>query len=322
MNRKVSTYKTFNLMAVLAVAVIILAACAPAATPAPAAVPNSPAALPAAATATTAPPPTSAPAKIEEPTIGAAKDAALGNILVDGKGMTLYIFTKDSPGVSNCNAGCLAKWPPLLTNGSPIAGPGVDASLFGTAPLADGSKIVTYNKMPLYYWVNDKQPGDTTGQNVGKVWFVIDPSGTAVLPAAAPAVTTASPTVAAIAEDVTLNVANDPKLGNILVDGKGMTLYLFKKDTEGVSNCSAGCLKAWPPFVTQGHPTLGAGVDTSHVGTATLADGRKIVTYKGMPLYYYVQDTKPGDTTGQGVGGVWYVVPPSGKSSSSSGSGY
>jgi predicted lipoprotein with Yx(FWY)xxD motif len=319
MNRKVSAYKTFNLMAVLAVAAIILAACAPAATPAPTAVPNPPAGLPAVATATTAPAATSAPQMVTEPTINVAKDPSLGDILVDGKGMTLYIFTKDAPGVSNCNADCLAKWPALLTNGSPVAGPGVDASLFGSTALADGSKIVTYNKMPLYYWVNDKKPGDTTGENVGKVWFVIDPSGKPVMPPAAPAATS---TVAALAEDVTLNVANDPKLGNILVDGKGMTLYLFKKDTEGVSNCSAGCLQAWPPFVTQGHPTLGPGVDTSHVGTATLADGRKIVTYEGMPLYYYVKDTKPGDTTGQGVGGVWFVVPPTGKSSTSSGSGY
>jgi predicted lipoprotein with Yx(FWY)xxD motif len=250
---------------------------------------------------------------MSEPTINVAADPTLGNILVDGKGMTLYIFTNDTPGVSNCNAGCLAKWPPLLTNGSPKAGPGVDASLFGTASLADGSKIVTYNKMPLYYWVNDKKPGDTTGQNVGKVWFVIDPSGKIAMAPAAPAATS---TVAAMAEDVTLNVANDPTLGNILVDGKGMTLYLYKKDTAGVSNCSAGCLQAWPPFVTQGNPTLGAGVDASKVGSATLADGRKIVTYDGMPLYYYAKDTKAGDTTGQSVGGVWFIVPPSSKSSS------
>lgn len=224
--------------------------------------------------------------------------------------------------MSNCNAGCLAKWPALLTNGSPIAGPGVDASLFGTATLADGSKMATYNKMPLYYWVYDKKPGDTTGENVGKVWFVIDPSIKPVMPAAAPAAPTATPTVAAMAEDVTLNAANDPKLGNILVDGKGMTLYLFKKDTAGVSNCSAGCLQAWPPFMTLGHPTLGAGVDANKVGSATQANGWKIVTYDGMPLYYYVHDTKAGDTTGQGVGGVWFVVPPSSSSKSSSDSGY
>ena len=127
-----------------------------------------------------------------------------------------------------------------------------------------------------------------------------------------------------MAEDVTLNVANDPKLGSILVDGKGMTLYLFKKDTAGVSNCSTGCLQAWPPFVTQGHPTLGAGVDASKVGTATLADGRKIVTYNGLPLYYFAKDNKAGNTAGQGVGGVWFVVPPSAQSSApaKSGTGY
>ena len=132
------------------------------------------------------------------------------------------------------------------------------------------------------------------------------PTGTTVTPAPA-----ATSTVAAIAQDVTLNVANDPTLGNILVDGKGMTLYLYKTDTAGVSNCNAGCLQTWPPFVTQGNPTLGAGVDASKVGSATLADGRKIVTYSGMPLYYYAKDTKAGDTTGQGVGGVWFIVPPS-----------
>jgi predicted lipoprotein with Yx(FWY)xxD motif len=62
-----------------------------------------------------------------------------------------------------------------------------------------------------------------------------------------------------------------------------------------------------------GSPTLGPGVDATLVGSATLADGTKIVTYNKMPLYYYAKDTKPGDTTGQGVGSVWYVVGPDGK---------
>jgi predicted lipoprotein with Yx(FWY)xxD motif len=118
-------------------------------------------------------------------------------------------------------------------------------------------------------------------------------------------------TAATSTGDVTLNVAADPTLGNILVDGKGMTLYLYKTDVPGVSNCSADCLKVSPPFVTQGNPILGAGVDSSKVSAAPLADGRKIVTYDGMPLYYYASDTKAGDTTGQGVDGVWFVVTPS-----------
>ena len=81
------------------------------------------------------------------------------------------------PDKSNCDAACLAKWPPLLTQGTPELGEGVDASLVGSAKLADGSKIVTYNHMPLYYWVKDIKPGDTTGQDVGGVWYVVSPKG-------------------------------------------------------------------------------------------------------------------------------------------------
>jgi predicted lipoprotein with Yx(FWY)xxD motif len=243
--------------------------------------------------------------------INVVMDSKLGNILVDGKGMTLYMFTKDEPGKSNCDAACLAKWPPLLTQGSPVLGAGVEASLVGTAMLADGSKIVTYNKMPLYYWIKDVKPGDTTGQDVGGVWYVVSPKGEKVVLAEA-ASPTATPAAAAFAEP-SLNVAMDPKLGKILVDGKGMVLYMFTKDEPGKSNCDAACLAKWPPLLTQGSPMLGAGVDDSKVGTAPLADGKLIVTYNQMPLYYWIKDMKPGDTTGQGVGSVWYVVSPDGK---------
>ena len=269
------------------------------------------------ATATSAPAPTTAPkasataAVSAEAVINVAMDPKLGNILVDSKGMTLYIFTKDTPGKSNCDAACLAKWPPLLTEGSPKLGTGVDAALVGSAMLADGSKIVTYNGMPLYYWIKDTKPGDTTGQDVGGVWYVVSPKGEKV-EAAEEASPTSTPAAAAFVEP-TINVATDPKLGSILVDGKGMTLYMFTKDEPNKSNCNADCLAKWPPLLTQGSPVLGAGVDDSKIGSAMLADGTKIVTYNGMPLYYWVKDMKPGDTTGEGVGSVWYVVSPDGK---------
>jgi predicted lipoprotein with Yx(FWY)xxD motif len=258
-----------------------------------------------------------AAAAMEEPTLMAVADPILGNIVVDGKGMTLYMFTKDEAGKSNCDAECLAKWPPLLTNGSPKAGEGIDDSKLGSVVLADGRKIVTYNQMPLYYWVKDTKKGDTTGQNVGTVWFVVNPDGKPVMEAA-----NANDNTNAndnsddngkkddASADVTINVVTDPNLGKILVDGKGMTLYLFTKDQPGKSNCSGNCLVAWPPLLTKGNPTLGPGVDASKVGSAKLGDGSQIVTYAGMPLYYYVQDTQAGDTTGQGVGGVWYIVAP------------
>lgn len=98
-------------------------------------------------------------------------------------------------------------------------------------------------------------------------------------------------------------------LGTFLVDEKGMTLYLFTKDSPGVSNCKEACLDAWPPLLTEGEPLAGEGV-TGKLGTITRDDGTVQVTYDDMPLYYYVSDVEPGDTTGQGVGGVWYVVEP------------
>ncbi|OGN93803.1 MAG: hypothetical protein A2Z71_11645 [Chloroflexi bacterium RBG_13_50_21] len=249
-------------------------------------------------------------AVVEDAVINVTTDPTLGQILVDGKGMTLYMFTVDEPDKSNCDADCLAKWPPLLTQGSPKLGSGVDAALVGSAALSDGTRIVTYNKMPLYYWVNDTKAGETTGQGVGDVWYVVSPDGKAVgLPS------TSAPTTAPVAEvaEPTINVASDPVLGQYLVDGKGMALYIFTKDERDKSNCTGDCLVKWPPLLTQGNPSVGAGVDASQVGVAILADGSKIITYDHKPLYYWIDDVKPGDITGQGVGGVWYVISPSGQ---------
>ena len=115
---------------------------------------------------------------MEEPTVSVATDPKLGKILVDGKGMTLYMYTKDTPDKSNCTGGCLAAWPPLLTSGSPKLGDWRGyASLVGSAKMADGKMIVTYNKMPLYYYAKDTKAGDVVGQNVGGVWFVVAPDG-------------------------------------------------------------------------------------------------------------------------------------------------
>ena len=121
---------------------------------------------------------------ITEPTINIATVSRLGKILVGDKGMTLYIFTKDTPDKSNCTAACLQKWLPVKTLGKPSLGAGVDASLFSTASLADGSIVLTYNKMPLYYFSGDSKAGDTKGEGFAGFWFVISPLGKVVpLPA-------------------------------------------------------------------------------------------------------------------------------------------
>jgi predicted lipoprotein with Yx(FWY)xxD motif len=101
-------------------------------------------------------------------------------------------------------------------------------------------------------------------------------------------------------------------LGTVVVDGAGMTVYEFDKDTKGsgTSACSGGCLKLWPAVPASGTPTL-TGVSGT-VGTITRDDGTTQVTLNGHPLYTYANDAKAGDVTGQGVGGIWWVVGPDG----------
>lgn len=329
MNRSKRHNKLFGLLSLVVLTGMLLAACASGGSsyqsptqPAAQAVPSTTMAQPTAtAAATTA-------AAASEPTISIATDAKLGKILVDGKGMTLYAFTKDTPDQSNCTGGCAKIWPPLLTQGSPKAGDGVDQSKLGSAALPNGSKIVTYNHMPLYYYSKDSQAGDTKGQNFGSIWFVVSSDGQMVknaagVPAtggsgsstAAPAATMAATPAASTGStsSTALNLSTDAKLGKILVDGQGMTLYVYTKDGPDQSTCTGGCAQAWPPFTATGDVKAGDGVNQSMIGAATLADGSKIVTYNHMPLYHWSGDSKPGDTSGQNVGGVWFAVGPDGK---------
>ncbi|HEX4525971.1 MAG TPA: hypothetical protein VH108_04450 [Gaiellaceae bacterium] len=107
-------------------------------------------------------------------------NSRLGRILVDSKGITLYDFPPDKGTVSVCYSACAAIWPPLITKGKPVAGPGVRASLLGTTKRKDGKLEVTYNGHPLYYFVSDRKPGQTTGQGLnqfGGPWWVLSPAG-------------------------------------------------------------------------------------------------------------------------------------------------
>src|SRR5258707_1569975 len=105
-------------------------------------------------------------------------------------------------------------------------------------------------------------------------------------------------------------------LGRILVDSKGLTLYDFVKDKDTTSACYGACAALWPPLTTKGKPVAGRGVRASLLGTTKRKDGKLEVTYGGHPLYYFVTDRKPGQTTGQGVnqfGGPWWVISAAGK---------
>jgi predicted lipoprotein with Yx(FWY)xxD motif len=105
------------------------------------------------------------------------------------------------------------------------------------------------------------------------------------------------------------------KLGRILVDSRGRTLYLFEKDTRGHSACTGACAIYWPPLLAKGTPVAAHAAEQALLGTTRRADGTRQVTYAGHPLYRYVQDMKPGQTTGQDLqdfGAGWYVLAPNG----------
>src|SRR5260370_36558489 len=121
-------------------------------------------------------------------------------------------------------------------------------------------------------------------------------------PATAAASPSPNPSPSTAATGTTTAVAPS-KLGQILVDGKGMTVYLFVVDTSTTSNCYTSCATIWPPVLTTGAAQAGAGANASLLGTTTRTDGKTEVTYAGHPLYYFVQDKAAGDITGQGING-------------------
>lgn len=102
----------------------------------------------------------------------AVSETAAGNALSGADGMTLYILTDDTDGDSTCLDACADTWPPLLGDGSDVsAGSGITGT-FGTTTRPDGSKQVTHNGQPLYYYTGDTEPGDSTGDGVYDVWFI------------------------------------------------------------------------------------------------------------------------------------------------------
>jgi predicted lipoprotein with Yx(FWY)xxD motif len=138
-------------------------------------------------TTTTAAPTPSATSPAATPTGGSTTAAGVdlktasssaGNIVVDAKGMSVYFFTKDTngSGTSACTGACLTMWPPLTTTSATPTVEGVTGTV-GTITTSDGAKQVTLNGLPLYYYEQDKKPGDILGQGVNDLWYLANPAG-------------------------------------------------------------------------------------------------------------------------------------------------
>ena len=212
-------------------------------------------------------------------------------------GMALYTFDTDEPGISKCSDDCLTRWPAL------IARDGAEAhGAYSLVDRSSGEKQWALNSMPLYFYYDDLKAGDTSGDEVGDVWRLARP---------VPVATVTEPAA-----------SGSMFIGHgMLVDQAGdtddtwaeFTLYTFDSDNaSGKSVCFGKCASVWPP--------LYATVDDQNFGDFSViqrddpaTDAVEVVyqwAYKNEPLYFYFEDSAPGDLNGDGVNGVWHIARP------------
>jgi predicted lipoprotein with Yx(FWY)xxD motif len=175
----------------------------------------------------------------------------------------------------------------------------VDKALLGEVTRSDGTKQLTIGGWPMYRYAKDTKAGDTNGQGVGGTWYASAPDGKKATLASLPG----------------LSTRNDPKLGEIIVDKNGRTVYRFLKDQAWPvpkSACTGACLEKWP-VVAPVSASDTKGVKKKGLMGFTRPDGAKQMTVNCWPIYTFSGDKAAGDTNGQGVGGTWYAVAPDGK---------
>ncbi|MFF8955045.1 SCO0930 family lipoprotein [Streptomyces sp. NPDC014894] len=242
----------------------------------------------------------------------------LGRVVTDEAGFTLYRFDRDSasPPGSTCDGACAAAWPPVAADGA-SAGPGADGSLIGEVTRSDGGKQLTLGGRPVYRFAEDAEPGDAKGQGVGGAWFAAAPDGTKAAAAEGSRAGGAGDGQDAErrpAGSVGLSTRKDPRLGEIVVDRNGRTVYRFTKDSARPMKtaCTGDCLKKWP-VVAPVRKNDTKGIRKKGFVTFERPDGVEQQTIDCRPLYTFAGDTRPGETNGQGVGGAWFAVSPQGK---------
>jgi predicted lipoprotein with Yx(FWY)xxD motif len=221
--------------------------------------------------------------------LGNISSTAIGDVLSFGPALrTAYTFANDVDGVSNCSGVCLANWPAV-----PADATGTDGQ-FSTITRDDGSLQRTFKNRPLYYFQGDASEGEVNGEGLSGVWYAarLDPISTG---------DTSLGTVL-VGRGTIGNGSEDPAARNNV---DGLTLYTFQNDTTGVSNCNGDCAVAWPPlFADKGS------VAADSFTLITRNDGTIQWAVNGQALYFFQGDAAAGDTTGDGIGGVWDVALP------------
>lgn len=231
-------------------------------------------------------------------------DAKFGEILTDKEGKSLYFFASDVAGTPTCVGGCEAVWP-LYYSADASTELKIDKALVGEITRADGKKQSTYKGYPLYYYAKDAATGDVNGDGVGSTWFVAKP-------------------------DYTLMVANAQLVGDndslylstykvgtgktiYFTDAQGRTLYAFTNDKNGKNNFTRADFSnntIWPIFEAE-VKALPSVIAKDLVATIDVF-GKKQVTYKGWPLYFFGNDKARGSNRGVSIGrngpGTWPIL--------------
>lgn len=248
--------------------------------------------------------PTTPPVTNNNKGIQLATDAKFGSVLTDKDGKTLYFFASDAAGVPTCTGGCETAWP-LYYSSDASTDLNLNKAEVGEVTRADGRKQSTYRGYPLYYYAGDSAAGQIKGDGVSGIWFVAKP-------------------------DYSLMLANAQLFGNntnytstyavgtgntiYLTDSKGRTLYAFAPDKNGINTYTKGATQEgiWPVYESEvlNVPSAIAKADVGVITVATI--GKKQLTYKGWPLYYWISDVKRSDNLGivigKGPGLTWPVL--------------
>jgi predicted lipoprotein with Yx(FWY)xxD motif len=250
----------------------------------------------AATPATTPIPSSQSTTAVSSVTIGTV-NSTLGPVITGAGGMTLYYFAKDAvdSDTSACTGTCADTWPAFSTDTIQVSAP-LSKSDFDIYIQSDGKKQMRTNGLRLYYYKGDTQPGDVKGENVNKLWFAATPFEH-------------------------IRIATSAERGSYLTDAQGKTLYYLIQDSPGNSIISGSSLAQFPLFGPRliSTPSSLNPKDFTYVARA---DNRSQLAYKGMPLYYYIEDKNPGDTLLQkystdffaanisGVSAVATLIPP------------
>lgn len=227
----------------------------------------------------------------KKPTVQLATSTTLGTYLVDTLGNTLYYFSNDYNGETNCSGGCLALWPPYYAGNLTQASLGTDLDIADFATITTpGGPQTTYKSWPLYYYAPAtgganvrESPGQTTGEGFNNVWYVAKPDYSIMLVNAQ-----------LIGHDGK-NYKSDYTEGTgktlYFSDAMGVTLYTFKNDSSNVNKFTKSDFSnngVWPIYETD-QVVVPSTLDKTLFGSITVF-GKKQLTYKGWPLYYFGQD--------------------------------